>query len=173
MLSRSHILLKLQLEGMEQLLGGVLFVPDTGQDIYWSTMHSSAAVKLWNQRVKHAAGTSLQRALEGMLAYFWAHQDPNTNGYRTATLVQRARVQHEADSEKLQWIALRDKVLQDAVLQHQGIVCTELTQLGYMLSFSYTENCRTLKSPISNQSMDIATFATKCIAGFAVYLAII
>ena len=164
--SRIHILLELQLEGLEQLLGGVQFVPETGQNLYWSTMHSSAALELNHQRGKNAAGTLLQTALEEMLAYFWAKHDPNTSGCRTVTIVQRASRQHNADFKDLQWFALKDKVLQDAVLQYQGIVCTELTRLGYMLSYSCTgtnENSRfPLKSPIGDLHTGYA--------GLAVYL---
>ena len=137
---------QLQLEGLEQLLGGVSFVPETSQDLYWRFMHSSAAAaaKLTNQRRKTAAGTSLQRALEGMLAYFWAHTDPDTCHRvvimrKAPAYLEKTHPQRECHPD-MQWFALEDKVLQDAVLQHQGVLRTELGRLGYSLSYAKDSN---------------------------------
>ena len=68
----------LQVARLEQVLGGVSSMPETSQDHYWRSMHSSVALELRHQRRKMAAGTSFQRAMEGILAHFWAHVESDT-----------------------------------------------------------------------------------------------
>lgn len=73
----NHFLFQLQLSRLEQLLGGVSSLPKTSVDLYWSSMHSSVALRLRHERCKMVAGTSSQRAMEGMLMHFWAQVHPD------------------------------------------------------------------------------------------------
>lgn len=76
-----------------------------------------------------AAGTSLQRAMEGLLAHYWAHVDTGNN---RGVIIMR-KIQRAGAPNGMEWIAIKDKVLQDAVAQHPDIFCTELKRLGYQL----------------------------------------
>lgn len=105
-------------------------MPETGLGLYWSTMHSSVAWKLRQQRPITAAGTSLQKAIEEILAYFWAHVSAETTG--GVAIMQKVK-QQGPDGSRTEWIAIEDRVLQDAVAQNSGIFCTELQRLGYEL----------------------------------------
>lgn len=135
-------------------------MPETSSGYVWSSMHSSTVLDLRRQTQKWEAGATLQKAMEQMLAYYWAQFDSRT-GDGVAMLQRKNRVeyydyygeQRGHDVYWMEWNALQDKVLQDAAVQKYGILVIELKRLGYRLwaraedgdildSFALDEMCK-------------------------------